>query len=120
MRVKDLADDALLRRIPYKVSLPNPNRENFAEILRQACRQRKVRVVDGALDYVVEKMYARPELKPRGSFARALLDILIESASYDGLEPVLDNESFDHVFRLFVMHEEADEETEAAIEEQAG
>jgi predicted ATPase with chaperone activity len=119
MRVKDLADDALLRRIPYKVSLPNPNRENFAEILRQACRQRKVRVADGALDYVVEKMYVRPELKPRGSFARALLDILIESASYDGLEPVLDQESFDHVFRLFVMHEEAEEEAEAAIEEQA-
>ncbi|HEY8767936.1 MAG TPA: hypothetical protein VIP09_11855 [Dehalococcoidia bacterium] len=119
MRVKDLADDALLRRIPYKVSLPNPNRENFAEILRQACRQRKVRVADGALDYVVEKMYARPGLKPRGSYARALLDILMESASYDGLEPVLDHESFDHVFRLFVTHEEAEEEAEAAIEEQA-
>jgi predicted ATPase with chaperone activity len=115
MPVKELADDALLRRIPYKVSLPNPNRENFAEILRQACRQRKVRVADGALDYVVEKMYARRGLKPRGSYARALLDILIESASYDGREPVLDHESFDHVFRLFVMHEDA----EAAIDEQA-
>lgn len=119
MRVKDLADDALLRRIPYKISMPNPNRESFAEILRQACRQRKVRVTDGALDYVVEKMYARPGLKPRGSYARALLDILIESASYDGREPVLDRESFDHVFKLFVMQEEAEEEAEAAIEEQA-
>jgi hypothetical protein len=32
---------------------------------------------------------------------------------------VLDHKSFDHVFQLFVMHEEAEEEAEAAIEEQA-
>jgi hypothetical protein len=42
------------------------------------------------------------------------LDILIESASFDGCEPVLDRESFDHVFQLFVMHEESDDESEYA------
>jgi predicted ATPase with chaperone activity len=119
MRVKDLADDALLRRILYKVSLPNPSRENFAEILRQACRPRKVRVEDGVLDYVVDKMYQPGAPKTRGSYARDLLDILIESASYDGHEPVLDRESFDRVFELFVMHEGAEEHDDSGIEEHA-
>jgi hypothetical protein len=32
---------------------------------------------------------------------------------------VLDRSSFDHTFQLFVMQEEAEEETEGAIEEQA-
>jgi hypothetical protein len=112
MRVKDLADDALLRRILYKVNMPNPSPANFQEILRQACRTRKVHVAEGALDYVVEKMYNHPRLKTRSSYARDLLDILIESASFDAREPVLDRESFDHVFAMFVMQEEGDDTAE--------
>jgi hypothetical protein len=109
MRVRDLADDALLRRILYKVQMPNPSANSFAEILRQACRTRKVMVAEGALEYVVDKMYNHPRLRPRASYARDLLDILIESASFDAREPLLDRESFDHVFQLFVMQEEGEE-----------
>jgi predicted ATPase with chaperone activity len=109
LRVKDLADDALLRRILYKVNMPNPSANNFAEILRQACRTRKVQVAEGILDYVVDKMYNHPTLRPRASYARDLLDILIESASFDGVEPMLDKESFDHVFQLFAMQEEGED-----------
>lgn len=114
MRVRDLADDALLRRILYKVNMPNPSANNFAEILRQACRTRKVHVAEGVLDYIVDKMYNHPRLRPRASYARDLLDILIESASFDAREPVLDHESFDHVFRLFVMQEEGEEVADEA------
>lgn len=108
MRVRDLADDALLRRILYKVNMPNPSANNFAEILRQACRTRKVHVGDGILDYVVDRMYNHPTLRPRSAYARDLIDILIQSASFDGREPVLDKESFDHTFQLFVMQEEGE------------
>jgi hypothetical protein len=120
LRVRDLADDALLRRILYKVNLPNPSPENFAEILRQACRQRKVRVEEGSIDYVVEKMYSHPRLRTRSSYARDLLDMLVESASFDGREPVLDIASFDHVFQLFVMQEEGDAEAAAAAPGDSG
>lgn len=110
LRVKDLADDALLRRILYKIYVPNPDEAAFAEILRQACRQKKIRVEEGALDYAVDKLFSHSKLKPRGSYARDILDILVESASYDAREPVFDKESFDHVFALFVMHETSGEE----------
>jgi hypothetical protein len=114
LRVKDLADEALLRRILYKIYVPNPDTESFTEILRQACRQKKIRVEDGALEYAVDKMFGHSKLKPRGSYARDILDILVESASYDGQEPVFDKTSFDQVFALFVMNEtvEAAEEDE--------
>lgn len=105
LRVKDLADEALLRRILYKIQVPNPDRENFAEILRLACRQKAIKVEEGALDYAVDKMYRHPGLQPRGSYARDLLDIMIESASFDSVDPVFDRESFDHAFQLFVTHE---------------
>jgi predicted ATPase with chaperone activity len=111
VRVESLADEALLRRILYKVSLPNPDRESFAEILRRVCRQRDIKVAEGALDYAVEKLFSQPGLMPRGAHARDILDILIESAQYDGREPILDREAFDRVFRLFVANETSRGET---------
>jgi SpoVK/Ycf46/Vps4 family AAA+-type ATPase len=110
MNIRELADDALLRRIAYKVQIPNPSREEFTEILRQACHQKRVAVADGAIDYVVERLYSEPGIKPRGSYSGDLLDMIIESASFDGRQPVLDSESFGRVFGLFVAQEKQDDE----------
>lgn len=107
--IKSLADDALLRRILYKVELPNPGAAEFMEIMRQACRRRRVLVEEGAIEYACQKLFSHPRLKPRGSYARDLTDMLIESASFDGREPVLNKQSFDHVFRLFVAQENEDD-----------
>jgi len=109
MNLRELADDALLRRIAYKVQIPNPSRQEFTEILRQACRQKQVLVADGAIEYVVERLYSESALKPRGSYAGDLLDMVIESAAFDGRAPVLDADSFTRVFGLFVAQETRDE-----------
>ena len=94
MNLRGLADDALLRRIAYKVQIPNPSRAEFTEILRQACRQKQVLVADGAIEYVVERLYSESALKPRGSYAGDLLDMVIESAAFDGRVPCWTRDSF--------------------------
>ncbi|MHB8577048.1 MAG: hypothetical protein ACYDCQ_17180, partial [Dehalococcoidia bacterium] len=38
----DLADEAFLRRIPYKVRIPNPGKEQIAEITRRECKRREL------------------------------------------------------------------------------
>jgi len=48
---------------------------------------------------------AQARLKARASYGRDLLEMLIESAAFDGRDPVLDGDSFDRVFRLFVAQE---------------
>ncbi len=106
LNVNQLADDALLRRILYKVKIPNPRAEDFAEILRQLCRQRRVLVTDGALDYVVQRLYGQPALEPRASHARDLLDMVVESAAFDGRDPVLDREGVDRVLSMSVTQHE--------------
>jgi predicted ATPase with chaperone activity len=105
---RQLADDSLLRRILYKVEVPGPQQQEFTEILRRLCLQRKILVADGSLDYVTERVFSESRLKPRASYGRDLLEMLVESASFDGRDPVLDRQSFDAVFRLFVS-QEADE-----------
>ncbi len=105
INTRQLADDSLLRRILYKVEIPRPEPREFAEALRRICLQKRILVVEGGLEYVVERLYSEPRLKPRVSYARDLLEMLIESASFDGRDPVLDKQSFDAIFRMFVSQE---------------
>ena len=108
-RVREVADDALLRRILYKVRIPSPDRANFGEILRRECRAKAVPVEDDAIEYVIEKLFDEQARKPRASHARDLVTILIESAAFDGASAVLSRESFDKAIALFITN---DEETE--------
>ncbi len=101
-RIDQLADDALLRRILYKVEIPSPGPNEFAEILRLLCRQRKVQTAEGAVERVVERLYSQREEPPRAAYARDLLEVVIEGAAYDGREPVLDEESFERALKLFM------------------
>ncbi len=109
LRIKDLADDALLRRILYKVEIPDPRPEDFTEILRRLCRQHRVLVADGVIDHVVQKLY-ESGARPHASYGRDLLEMIVESASFDGRDPVLDRESFDRVFDLFLAREATTED----------
>ena len=99
--IAHLADDALLRRILYKVEMPSPGQAEFAEILRQLCRQRNVRTAEGAIERVVARLYAQEGEPPRAAYARDLLQVVIEGAAYDEREPVLDDETFERAYRLF-------------------
>jgi len=101
-RVREVADDALLRRILYKVRIPNPDQASFGEILRRECRAKAVPVEDDAIEYAAEKLFSEHSVKSRASHARDLVDILMESAAFDGTNPVLSRESFDKAISLFI------------------
>jgi predicted ATPase with chaperone activity len=102
--IRKLVDDALLRRILYKVEMPNPKPQDFAEIMRRMCRERRVLVADSGLNYVLERLYSQGEPEPHASQARDLIDMIVESAAFDGREPVLNPESFDMVYHMFAPH----------------
>jgi hypothetical protein len=59
----DLGDDALLRRIKFKIEIIDPDEEQWREIWRIMCRVRKVPYDDRGLDYLVAKWY-KPDNRP--------------------------------------------------------
>jgi hypothetical protein len=59
----DLGDDALLRRIKFKIEIIDPDEEQWREIWRIMCRVRKVPYDDCGLDYLVAKWY-KPDGRP--------------------------------------------------------
>jgi len=99
--MEHLADEALLRRVLYKVEIPSPGQAEFAEILRQLCRQRNVHTPEGAIDRVVERLYSQGGEPPRAVYAKDLVEVVIEGASYDERDPVLDEETFERAYHLF-------------------
>jgi Mg-chelatase subunit ChlI len=59
----DLGDDALLRRIKFKIEIIDPTEEQWRDIWRIMCRVRKVPYDDKGLDYLVAKWYM-PDARP--------------------------------------------------------
>ena len=83
------------------MEIPNPGQEEFAEILRQLCRQRNVHTPEGAIERVVTRLFSQGGEPPRAAYARDLLQVVIEGAAYDERDPVLDEDTFERAYRLF-------------------
>jgi hypothetical protein len=107
LSLEELADDALLRRILYKVKVPSPTPAEFAEILKHLCHRKQVLVPQGSIDHVIRQLYGQPGLEPRAALARDLLDIVVESARFDSREPVLTPKAFDQALGLFMARQES-------------
>jgi len=102
LKVELLLEQPFLRRILYKVEIPNPGPAEFHEILRRACEERSITATEETLQYIVQRVYEDNTTRPRASYARDLLDIVLESARYDDAEPVLTLETFEKAHHLFI------------------
>ncbi|TWT76026.1 hypothetical protein Pla123a_28120 [Posidoniimonas polymericola] len=81
----DLADEAFLRRIPYKVEVGDPSIEEFRMLFQFSCKSLGCQYRPEAVDYLVQKHY-RPLGRPlRRCQARDLLTQIKNYCVYRGL-----------------------------------
>jgi len=92
---KDLVDDAFLRRIPYKIEVPNPPEADFRKLFEIMCRVTKIPYKADAIEYLIETHY-RPTNRPfRNCQPRDLLLQVKNFCLYNDFEVELKNEYFD-------------------------
>lgn len=84
-----LADEAFLRRMPYKVYIPPPTPSQFEEILRRACEECRVEYSEEASDQAIQLILDASNGQLRGSLARDVVSILVDNAEHDGHAPAL-------------------------------
>jgi hypothetical protein len=78
-----LADEAFLRRIKFKIEIRDPDEAQWRKIWGFVCKSRKVEADDKGLDYLVHKWY-RPFKRPfRMCQPRDILDQMISIAKYN-------------------------------------
>lgn len=88
-----LTDEALMRRIPYKVYIPPPTPGQFKEILRGQCQQWEVEASEQALEDAAASIFAMPDIRPSGSLARDIASIIMDNSEHDGCAPILTGEA---------------------------
>lgn len=78
-----LADEAFLRRIKFKIEVRDPTEHQWRQIWRLVCRGRKVEYDDAGIDYLVEKWYRHSGRPFRMCQPRDILDQMISIAKYN-------------------------------------
>jgi hypothetical protein len=105
MAPEDILDEAHLRRVPYKVPVLDPTAEQFRAIVTRVCQEKSLPFTEEAIDHLVNRLYSNgPPV--RGCFARDILQIILEAASYRGIEPKLDQEWADRACELYLYRPE--------------
>jgi hypothetical protein len=90
-----LADEAFLRRIPYKIHVEDPTIEQFTRILEMNCRRRDM-VFHPVMAAYLQRRHYLPTNRPlRACHPRDLLDQVTALCRYRGQEPALNRENLD-------------------------
>jgi predicted ATPase with chaperone activity len=118
----DLMDEAYLRRIAYKIAVPNPNREQLAEITRRFCTRAELQWSEEAVEYLMDRLFAPGLPPPRGCYPRDIITTVMDEAEFHGRDPVIDKDSIEAALNLYLgtgeivqrdVESEAQEEAEA-------
>lgn len=99
----DLADDAFLRRIRYKIELPNPSPSDFRKILQAECERHGVRYDDAAATHLIERWYTERDL--RGCHPRDLVEAVSDASAFAGHDAALTPRTVDEACETYFLHE---------------
>jgi hypothetical protein len=78
-----LADEAFLRRIKFKIEVRDPSEQQWRQIWRLVCKSRQVEYDDAGIDYLVGKWYAPTGRPFRMCHPRDILDQMISIGKYN-------------------------------------
>lgn len=92
---RDLMDEAFLRRIRYKINVPNPSWEDFRTIFQRNCTQRNIPYDEEMFKYLVLEHFVKVKREPKSVHPRDLLDQIMDIARYMQKEPRLEKELID-------------------------
>jgi predicted ATPase with chaperone activity len=98
---KDLADDAFLRRIPYKIEIGDPSPDEFRRLFQASCEAIGCPFQSQAVDYLVQTHY-RPQNRPlRRCQPRDLLQQMANYCAFNGAPLQLSPQLLDRVVRSY-------------------
>jgi predicted ATPase with chaperone activity len=93
---RDLVDEAFLRRIPYKVNVPDPDEEEFHELFARNAPTLGCEYRPEAVDHLLAKHYRPTNRARRRCHPRDLLMQIRNVCAYSGTEMEMRPEYFDH------------------------
>ena len=96
-----LADEAFLRRIPYKIRIEDPSREQFARIFEHVCSRRGLKFHQVMVAYLQRRHYGPQQRPLRACQPRDLVDQVTALCRYRGIPPAITRNLLDDACRAY-------------------
>jgi predicted ATPase with chaperone activity len=107
LRPESLMDEAFLRRIRFKVHVPEPTPEQYREIWRTTCDRQGIDCDEEVLDWLIEEHHHKAGRPLRGVHPRDLMAYIVSAAWYRELDPRFDRPSLEAAVRAYFVQGEA-------------
>ena len=104
---QSLADEAFLRRIPYKIPIQDPTLEQFTQIFELNCHHRGIKFHQIMVAYLLRRHYEPFGRKLRACHPRDLLDQVTALCRYEGREPIITRGLLDKACETYFIDEPA-------------
>ena len=112
LKPESLADEAFLRRIPYKIRAKNPTLEEYCQIFELNCRKRGLPFDAVMVEYLNRKYYQPRKLQMRGCHPRDLVEQVVDMCRYQNREPVITRELLDAACASYFLEETSSQASE--------
>jgi predicted ATPase with chaperone activity len=98
-----LADEAFLRRIRYKIDVPNPSEDEYRAIFRRECESRGIPYDAAAVTHLLERWYEPIGRELRGCHPRDVVEAIVDACEYEGQPPSLSHHLLDEVCATYFL-----------------
>jgi hypothetical protein len=105
LKPESLADEAFLRRIPYKILAKNPTMDEFCKIFELNCRRRGLRFDPVMVEYLDRKYYQPRKIQMRACHPRDLISQVVDRCRYEDRDPVITRELLDKACASYFIEE---------------
>jgi len=104
---ESLADEAFLRRIPYKIYAKNPTAEEFGRIFELNCKRRSIAFDPVIVDYLSRRYYQPRGLDMRACHPRDIVEQVVDICRYENRPLVITRELLDQACKNYFLEEQA-------------
>jgi len=112
LKPESLADEAFLRRIPYKIQARNPTKDEYCRIFELNCQRKGVRYDPVMVEYLERKYYEPRNLQMRACHPRDLISQVVDRCRYEDRDPVITRELLDAACASYFVEESSSQGNE--------
>ena len=115
LKPESLADEAFLRRIPYKIQAHNPTIDEFCKIFELNCNRRNLKFDPVMVESLNRKYYQPRRIQMRACHPRDLIEQVVDMCRYEGRAPVISRDLLDAACGNYFIEEEESQGSEQKL-----
>ena len=115
LRPETLADEAFLRRIPYKILAKNPTMDEYCRIFELNCVRRGMQFDSVMVEYLHRKYYQPRKIQMRACHPRDLISQVVDRCRYHGRQLAITRELLDAACASYFLEESTSQGNEQKL-----